>query len=180
MERNEMIEVLMGKANVSRDEAQQVLENCNWDLLDSIVYLERNGKVEYNASKTIIQVEVKENKEEKKEEYKKHHDSFGGIGEVVGRIFKFIGKIIRKGNDNYFEVKKHNEKPIRVSLTISVLLLIFLTVPSIVLLLIGLFCGYKYSIGGSAMNYDGVNTIFEEVSKSADSVKKDFKKGYEK
>ena len=29
------------------------------------------------------------------------------------------------------------------------------------------------------MNYDGVNNIFEKVSKSADNIKKDFKKGYE-
>lgn len=41
MERNEMIEVLMGKANVTREEAEQALENCNFDLLDAIVYLER-------------------------------------------------------------------------------------------------------------------------------------------
>ena len=29
------------------------------------------------------------------------------------------------------------------------------------------------------MNYDGVNTVFEEVSKSADTIKKDFKEGYD-
>ncbi len=180
MERNEMIEVLMGKANVSREEAQEALENCDWDLLDSIIYLERKGKAENNADKTIIEVEVKEEKREKKENTKNHDEKFGGVGEVIGRIFKFIGKIIRKGNDNNFEVRKDNEKPIRISLTIAVLLLIFLSVPSVVLLVVGLFCGYKYSISGPAMNYDGVNDIFEEVSKSADTIKKDFKEGYEK
>ena len=41
MERNEMIEVLMGKANVSREEAEEALEKCNDDVLDAIVYLER-------------------------------------------------------------------------------------------------------------------------------------------
>jgi len=77
-------------------------------------------------------------------------------------------------------VRKENEKPIRISLTISVLLLIFLTIPIAVLLIIGLFCGYKYSISGTNVNYHGVNTVFEEVAKSADNVKKDFKEGYEK
>ena len=177
MERNEMIEVLMGKANVSREEAQEVLEICNWDILDSIIYLERRGKVENNETTTIIEVKAEE--QEKKEENKKHEEKFGGIGEVIGRMFKFLGKFIRKGNENFFEVRKESEKPIRISLTISLLLLIFLSVPSIVLLIVGLFCGYKYSISGPSMNYEGVNTVFEEVSKSADTIKKDFKEGYD-
>ena len=177
MERNEMIEVLMGKANVSREEAQEVLEICNWDLLDSVIYLERRGKVENNETTTIIEVKAEE--QEKKEENKKHEEKFGGIGEVIGRMFKFLGKFIRKGNENFFEVRKESEKTIRISLTISLLLLIFLSVPSIVLLIVGLFCGYKYSISGPSMNYEGVNTVFEEVSKSADTIKKDFKEGYD-
>lgn len=178
MERNEMIEILIEKTNVSCEEAQEILEKCNWDLLDSIIYLERRGKVENNESVTII--EAKEEEQKKKEDNKKHYEKFGGIGEVIGRMFKFVGKFIKKGNNNFFEVRKENEKPIRISLTISILLLIFLSVPSIVLLIVGLFCGYKYSISGSNINYDGVNNIFEEVSKSADTIKKDFKEGYEK
>lgn len=173
-----MIEILIEKTNVSCEEAQEILEKCNWDLLDSIIYLERRGKVENNESVTII--EAKEEEQKKKEDNKKHYEKFGGIGEVIGRMFKFVGKFIKKGNNNFFEVRKENEKPIRISLTISILLLIFLSVPSIVLLIVGLFCGYKYSISGSSINYDGVNNIFEEVSKSADTIKKDFKEGYEK
>ncbi len=45
MERNEMINILIRKANINEEEAQEVLEKCNWDLLDAIVYLERRGKV---------------------------------------------------------------------------------------------------------------------------------------
>ena len=178
MERNEMIEILIGKANVSAEEAKETLEKCDWDLLEAIIYLERRGKVENNETTTIIK--VKEEKQDKKEDNKKHGEKFGGIGEVIGRIFKFVGKFIKKGNNRFFEVRKESEKPIRISLTISILLLVFLSVPSVVLLIIGLFCGYKYSIVGPNGNYEGVNNIFEEVSKSADTIKRDFKEGYEK
>ena len=183
MERNEMIEVLMEKVKVSREEAQAALENCDWDLLDSIIYCERKEKAEKQNEKTMVEVDIKENwekSEDKKAHSENREDHFGGVGEVIGRIFRFIGKIIKKGNENFFEVRKANEKPIRISLTISILLLVILTLPSIVLLGLGLFWGYKYSIYGSSMNYDGVNTILEEVSKSAETVKKDFKEGYEK
>lgn len=184
MERNEMIEILTKKVNISREEAQEVLEKCNWDLLDSIIYLERSGKVENNETTAIIEMkkedQEKEESQENKEDNKEHDEKFGGIGEVVGRVFKFLGKILKKGNNHFFEVRKENEKPIRISLTISVLLLVVLSVPSIILLIVGLFCGYKYSISGPNVNYDGVNNIFEEVSKSAENIKSDFKEGYEK
>lgn len=177
MERNEMIKKLMDKAHVTHEEAKEVLDMCNWDLLDSIIYLERSGKVENNDTTTII--EIKEEDPKSSDETKKDNEGYGGIGEVIGRIFKGLGKIINKGNKNYFEVKKDNEKPIRISLTISILLLLFFMPPTVVLLITGLFCGYKYSIGGPNMKCDGVNEVFEKVSESADIIKKDFKKGYE-
>lgn len=177
MERNEMIKKLMEKAHVTYEEAQEVLEKCKWDLLDAIIYLERSGKVENNDTTTII--EIKEEDQKKEDNTKKKHESYGGIGEVIGRIFKGLEKVIAKGNKNYFEIKKDNEKPIRISLTISILLVLFFMPPTVILLIIGLFCGYKYSVGGTNMNFDGVNDVFEKVSESADTIKKDFKKGYE-
>ncbi|MGG5461249.1 DUF4342 domain-containing protein [Clostridium sp. B9] len=180
MERNEMINTLVRKANISEEEAQEVLEICNWDLLDAIIYLEKRGKIENNEVKAVTVFEVNGENQEKKESKKNHDEKFGGIGEILGRMFKFIGKFIKKGNKNFFEIRKSNEKPVRISLTISALILIFLTVPAIVLLLIGLLFGYKYSFSGKDFNYGGVNNIFEKASNSADNMKRDFKESYGK
>ncbi|MPM36271.1 hypothetical protein SDC9_82866 [bioreactor metagenome] len=87
---------------------------------------------------------------------------------------------MKKANENFFEIRKDNEKPIRISLIIAILLLIFLSAPTVILLVLGLFCGYRYSLSGSYMKYDGVNDVFEKASESADSMKKDFKESYEK
>ena len=173
-----MIEILMGKANISRIEAEEALKKCDWDLLDAIFYLERMGKFEDRKTTTIIEVEEKDN--DRKENHKKEEDKSGGVGEIVGRIFRFIGKIIKKGNENYFEIRKENEKPIKVSLTISALLLVLFFWAVGILLIVGLFCGYRYSISGPNMNCNGVNDILGKVSESADNIKKDFKEGYEK
>lgn len=173
-----MIEILMGKTNISRTEAEEALEKCDWDLLDAIFYLERMGKFENRNTTTII--EVKEKNNDKKESHKKNEDKSYGVGEIVGRIFKFIGKIIKKGNENYFEIRKENEKPIKVSLTISALLLVIFFWAVGILLVVGLFCGYRYSISGPNMNCNGVNGVLEKVSESANNIKKDFKEGYEK
>lgn len=179
MERNEMIEIIIEKTKVSREEAIEALEKCNWDIVDTIIHLERNGKVENNEITTIIEIKEEEQQQDKKESDKKCEDMCGGIGKIIGRIFKFIGKLIRKGNENFFEIKKENEKPLRVSLTISALLLIFLSAPTVILLVAGLFCGYKYSLAGN-VNYHGVNDAFEKVSESADTIKNNFKEGYGK
>ncbi len=173
-----MIEILMGKTNITRREAEEALEKCNWDLLDAIFYLERMGKFEDRNTTTII--EVKEESNSRKENHKKDNEKSGGLGEIVGRIFKFIGKMIKKGNENYFEIRKENEKPIKISLTITALLLVLFFWAAGILLVVGLFCGYRYSISGPNMNSKGVNDILEKVSESADSIKKDFKEGYEK
>jgi hypothetical protein len=103
----------------------------------------------------------------------------------MGKVISFInlkggvGKFIKKGNENFFEIRKDNENPIRISLIISALLLIFLSVPTVILLIIGLFCGYKYSLSGKNTKYDEVNKVFKKVSETADNVKKDFKESYE-
>lgn len=168
----------MGKANITRKEAEEALEKYNWDLLDAIFYLERMGKFEDRNTTTII--EVKEENSSKEENHKQNKEKSGGLGEIVGRIFKFIGKMIKKGNENYFEIRKENEKPIKISLTISALLLVLFFWAAGILLVVGLFCGYRYSISGPNMNSKGVNDILEKVSESADNIKKDFKEGYEK
>lgn len=176
MEREEMIEMLKNKANVSKEEAEEVLEKLNWDLLDSIIYLERKGKVENNETTTIINLS-KENNDEKKEE-KKEKVKNDGIGKLFGKLIKFLGKIIKKGNKNYFEIRKEKEEPIKISLTISAILLLFGFWFIGVLLLIGLFLGYKYSIVGPNFSDIKVNDILEKASESAENIKNDFKEGY--
>ena len=44
MENLEKVEKLRERANVSYEEAKEALEASNWDLLDAMVYLEKQGK----------------------------------------------------------------------------------------------------------------------------------------
>ena len=180
MERNEMIKVLMEKAKVSHEEAEEALQECDFDLLDAIIYLERKGKVENNETNTIIEAAEVSKEENKKESDGNHKKKCGGIGEVIGRIIKFIGKVIDKGNKNDFEISKESKKPIKISLTISALLLIIAFWPVAVLLVVGLFSGYKYSITGPDINTDKVNDILNKASESADNIKDDFKEEYKR
>lgn len=184
MEKTEMIEELVKKVNITNEEARKILEECNWDLFDAIIFLEREGKIENaNVNETII-LEKKENTKEEsyrgenQQNNKNTQEESGGVGEVIGRVFRFIGKIFKRGNRTYFVATKDEEKPIKISLTVFIILsfLAFWFVG--VVLVVGLFTGYKYSIISSRDNYDAVNNILGKVSKSAENIKSDFQKGY--
>ena len=52
MDHFEMVEKLRQKTQVSYEDAKSALEACDWDLLDALVYLEQQGKLqnEHKAS----------------------------------------------------------------------------------------------------------------------------------
>ena len=56
MDHFEMVEKLRQKAQVSYEDAKSALEACDWDLLDALVYLEQQGKLqnEQKASYSTI------------------------------------------------------------------------------------------------------------------------------
>ena len=55
MENTQKIEQLVSKAGCSYEEARTALEACGWDMLDAIISLEREGKVNTEESGTAVQ-----------------------------------------------------------------------------------------------------------------------------
>lgn len=176
MERIEMVEKLMSKANVGYEEAKEALEKLNWDLLEAMVYLEKEGKVKKEEEKRNVVLSKDTNGGNESNNGK--DKNCGGVGSMFGRVCAFIKKLVKKGNRNYFEITKEEEKPIKISLTISTILAVLAFWPVAILLIIGLFLGYKYSLTGEDIKGKGVNNIFEKASESAETIKKDFDKEY--
>lgn len=127
------------------------------------------NKKEKNENVEIIMVE-------NGERYEKKEESTGGLGSLISRFFKFCAKVIKKGNVNYFEIRKNGEKPIKVSLTISTILLFFAWWFILVTVVIALFFDYKYSLTGPDFNDIKVNEIFNRISVVANNMKSSFKK----
>ena len=53
MEHIEMIEKLREKAGITREEAADALTRANWDMLEALVILEREGKVKPLTSSVV-------------------------------------------------------------------------------------------------------------------------------
>ena len=53
MDNFEKVEKLREHANVTYEEAKEALENSNWDILDAMIYLEKNGKTRESQGQNI-------------------------------------------------------------------------------------------------------------------------------
>lgn len=176
MEQFEKVEKLREKANVTYEEAKAALEESNWDMLDAIVLLEKQGKV--NGPKAEKFVTGADNTAKTEYSYSVPPKDDGvTFSELVGRFFRFCGKIIKKGNENSFVIKKGSETPVCLPITVCVLLLFFAFWVTVPLLIIGLFFGFKYSFKGPDIDKKSVNDFMDKASDTAESIKEDFKNG---
>lgn len=159
----EQVEKLCKRTSISYEEAKKVLEETNGDLLEAVILLERQHRIEppkagghYDSREDVLT----EGPDQKKWEGHKEKSS----GEMVTNFFKFCGKILHKGNTNNLEVRKDDASIMAIPLTAMVLLLIFAFYAVIPLLIIGLIFGYRYRFIGPDLEITKVNEAMDTIS----------------
>ncbi len=173
----EQVEKLREKANVSYDEAKAALDATNGDLLEALIYLEKQGKVTapagggyYSSAKTEDQNPTAGAEPGRAYADPKYHggESFSSLMRKFGR---FLMKIIRIGNTNYFEVLKGPESKACIPVSVLALLLIFAFWVTIPLMIVGLFFGLRYRFSGPNFSGDTVNHAMDSAADAAESIK---------
>lgn len=145
----EQVEKLKQRANVSYDEAKEALNACGDDLLDALIYLEKKGKVTppqeggFYSSRQEGQASQSQNGAVASEPQR----SGESVGDMFRRLWRWICKVFRLGNTNMFEASKNGEAIISFPVTVLVIFLIFGFWIVLPLLVVGLFCGFRYSSG---------------------------------
>ena len=166
MDKFEMIEKLSAKANVTLDEAKEALEASDWDMLDALLLLERQGKA--NEEQT-----AQEYTTQKKKEYcwnTKHSEVRVEIGSWPSRLWERFKNLVRKGNTNQFVVTRKDEELIAMPITVLVVLLACFWPLSIIILFLGLFLKARYSFRGPNVS-DRVNDVISAAQeKTANAV----------
>jgi fatty acid desaturase len=170
----EQVERLREKANVSYDDAKTALDASGGDLLDAMIYLERMGKIEppenNGTYSTVNQMPQEPEQKSQSEDYYRAGETFSGL---MGRFFKWLGRIIAKGNKNTFEVTKNNQTLISLPVTVLVLLLLFAFWVVVPLIIIGLFFGCRYMFRGSDFEGTCVNKMMDSAANAAENLKKE-------
>jgi len=177
----EQVEKLRTMANVSYDEAKTALDATNGDLLEAIIYLEKQGKVStptgggyYSSEKTVDANAAAYDKTGW--EKHKHCDGGNSFSSLLKKFGEFCLKMIRKGNANSFEVLKGGESKGSTPVTAFALLLIFVPWITIPLLIIGLFFGFRYRFNGPDLSSKTVNDAMNSVADAAINLKKTMEK----
>ena len=171
MDNLEKVEKIREKTGVSYEEAKNALEICDWDVLDAIVYLEKSGKVK--APEVPVYTTKAEQSEEFKKTQKTYEENEKSFGDVMKGVFTWLGNVVKKGCESTFEVNRHGERLMSMPFIILVLLLIFAFWVTLPLLIIGLFCDFKYSFKGPISNKVDINEVCDKASEACDNIKND-------
>lgn len=174
----EQVEKLREKANVSYDEAKAALDAANGDLLEALIFLEKEGKVNapssggYYSSEKVGSTSTEPQKENNGEKQSRDYSNGESFSSLMKRFGNFCLKVIRKGNTNYFEVLLGQESKALLPVTVLVLLLIFAFWITIPLIIIGLFFGFRYRFNGPDFNGNKVNDAMNSAANAAENLKK--------
>ena len=163
MTEQEKIDKLCEKAEISQDEARAALEATDWDLLDAIIMLEKQGRVKGASSSHSTRTEAAAEEEVKTERPRFSAHASG--------VWAQIQHIIHIGNTNNLVVTRKGKEALRLPVTALVLLLIFGHLWTLAVLAVGLFCGLRYSIEGAQLGTPQVNDVMDKAAEAAENVR---------
>lgn len=166
----EMVELLRQKADITYEEAKTALELANWDLLDAMLVLEREGKVSgkggsYSTRDEEVQDEVKAKK----------HNGGEGLRGTLRWLGKAMAKLIRIGNENFLVVARKGQELFALPMTVCVVLLMCSVGTVLFALAVGLFCGLRYSFRGPNLGKESINSAMDRAAEAAETVKKEIR-----
>ncbi|MDP4109658.1 MAG: DUF4342 domain-containing protein [Bacillota bacterium] len=169
----DQVEKLRERANVGYDEARSALDATNGDILEALIYLEKQGKVTPPAGGGYYSSEGKTESDKGPEQKSEKKCESGGesFKDALKRFGRFFGKLIHKGNVNNFEVLKGQESRISIPVTVLALLLLFAFWITVPLLVIGLFFGFRYHFQGPDLGIKPVNNAMDSAASAAESIK---------
>jgi lipopolysaccharide/colanic/teichoic acid biosynthesis glycosyltransferase len=141
--RMENIDELRRRTNVSYEAAKDALEKCDDNLLEALVYLEKQNMVKPAAAC--------EHKESLWDKFK---------------------KLVRKGNNTKFIIHKKEVNILSISVTFAVIITIIAPYVTFFGLIAALFTGHRIKFEGKEFEVSKVNEMMDKVAESVDSAKK--------
>ena len=182
----EQVERLREKADISYEEAKALLEQTGGDLLDALILLERQGRVERPGGGFYS---TRPNQEGRPP------SGPLGMGDYWRRtrtdttrmnwrtqwreIWDTLVNVLRHSTANQMEVWRRGRLLTSVPVLILVILLIVAFWITIPLLILGLVMGCRYRFAGPDLGRDTINdamdTVSDTVGDMVDSVKRELK-----
>ena len=171
MEMIEKVERLREKANVSYEEAREVLEETGGDLLDAMVLLERRGRVREPGTSTFsTEYEEQSDYVKVRDKVEEQENAAPSFKKSVKRLVRALITFIRS---TFFQVNRGEENLITVPTILFVILLFFFWEILAPAMIIALFFGIRYSFDGEG-GAETANSILHKAGDFAQDVKNEF------
>ena len=176
----EKAEKLREKADVSYWEAKDALEHSGGDLLEALIYLEKQGKAKAPPGGGYFSGSVTHNAEYQPppgsggEGGSGAHSSGESFSDMMKRFGEFCVSLFHKGNSNYLEATKDGEPMFSCPVTVLVILLLFFFWFTLPLYVISLFFGIRYRFIGEDLGRESVNRVMDSANDIVEDVKKTF------
>ena len=181
----ELVEKLVEKTGLSYGEAKAALERTDWDMLEAIIQLEQQGKVQgaktaqYSTNNETEANSQEEDSGGKRHQHKQRKEGCSETGENFKKSAKSFGECLKeifdKGNKNSIQMFRKDVKMIELPVTAFVVLLIFCFWVILPLMIVSLFFGCRYSFIGNELGRDSVNSAMGKATDIADNIKNEFK-----
>ena len=146
MDNMEKVDRLRERANVTYEEAKAALENHNWDILDAMVELEKQGKtVAPNRSNYSTSYEQQADYVKVQEKVDERRSERTHVGRSIGAAMR---RFFRICVDDVFCITRKGSEIFRVPVLVLVLALFFMWEALIPIMIIAMFFGCRYSFQG--------------------------------
>ena len=174
----EKAEKLREKADVSFAEAKDALENANGDILDAMIYLEKQGKSTLPSGGGYFSDAGASAHEYRGAQGNENSGATGNNGEsfsdMLKRFGRFCMKMLTKGVNNFLDATKEDRLMFSCPVLAVVVLLLFFFWITVPLFILSLFLGFRYKFRGPDLGNDSVNNVMENASHAVEDVKRSF------
>ena len=143
MDQIEMVAKLHEKANISYSDARDALERSNWDMLEALLILEKEGKIKPLTSSAESDADRSDYEVVTATASKKQNGEFKKDAKTLGEKLKELAK----KTITYSLIVRRSDKEILSLPVIFLIILIFVSYEAVAaVMLICLFFGCSYSI----------------------------------
>lgn len=130
----ESIEMIRERAQVTYEEARAALEQCNDDVLEALIYLEKRGKI--NSSS----------------------------GEKAKGFFAKVKKLVKASFQTKFIISKDQETIINLPVAVVIIVTLLVPPLAILGLLVALFTGCRFRVEKAGCEDMKINKTFDDIS----------------
>ncbi|MEL7622790.1 MAG: DUF4342 domain-containing protein [Clostridiales bacterium] len=189
----DQVEKLRERANVSYEDAKEALEVTEGDLLEAVIFLERQGKISgpglhsYNT-RTGSSHESRPGygNNSRQEGHWGHQGSFQpgeprneyqhqqgpDFKQQCRTLWRKFCDLVKRANTNQFEVIKDGRCLISMPVTLLIISAVFFFWVTLPILVIALFFGCRYRFRGPDLGKDTINNVMDQAADTAESIKR--------